>query len=196
MAMGYKEEFLALFDEHVHREGCAQLLEWLQTTDFFTAPASTRFHGACAQGLVMHSLIVFRVLRGKFCREGDDLESVVICSLLHDVCKANYYTVSTRNVKNKETGRWEEVPFYSIADALPYGHGEKSVWMIERYMRLTEEEAVAIRWHMGGFDDAARGGCKAISEAYDAYPLAVKLHMADLAATYLLEKGTSSVNRK
>ncbi len=196
MAMGYKEEFLALFDEHVHREGSAQLLEWLQTTDFFTAPASTRFHGACAQGLVMHSLNVYRVLRGKFCREGDDLESVVICSLLHDVCKANYYTVSTRNVKNKETGRWEEVPFYSIADALPYGHGEKSVWMIERYMRLTEEEAVAIRWHMGGFDDAARGGCKAISEAYDAYPLAVKLHMADLAATYLLEKGTSSVSRK
>ena len=194
--MGYKEELLALFDEHVHREGSAQLLEWLQTTDFFTAPASTRFHGACAQGLVMHSLNVYRVLRGKFCREGDDLESVVICSLLHDVCKANYYTVSTRNVKNKETGRWEEVPFYSIVDALPYGHGEKSVWMIERYMRLTEEEAVAIRWHMGGFDDAARGGCKAISEAYDAYPLAVKLHMADLAATYLLEKGTSSVNRK
>ena len=196
MAMGYKEEFLALFDEHVHREGSAQLLEWLQTTDFFTAPASTRFHGACAQGLVMHSLNVYRVLRGKFCREGDDLESVVICSLLHDVCKANYYTVSTRNVKNKETGRWEEVPFYSIVDALPYGHGEKSVWMIERYMRLTEEEAVAIRWHMGGFDDAARGGCKAISEAYDAYPLAVQLHMAELAATYLLEKGTTSVNRK
>ncbi len=194
--MGYKEDFIALFEEHVHREGSAELLAWLQTTDFFTAPASTRFHGACAQGLVMHSLNVYRVLRGKFCRDGENLESVVICALLHDVCKANYYTVSTRNVKNKETGRWEEVPFYSIADVLPYGHGEKSVWMIERHMRLTEEEAVAIRWHMGGFDDAARGGCKAISEAYDAYPLAVKLHMADLAATYLLEKGTSSVNKK
>ena len=194
--MGYKEEFLALFEEHVHREGSRALLDWLCSTDFFTAPASTKFHGACREGLVMHSLNVYRVLRGKFCREGDDLESVVICSLLHDVCKANYYQESTRNVKNKETGRWEEVPFFSIDDSLPYGHGEKSVWMIERYMRLTTEEAVAIRWHMGGFDDAARGGCKAISEAYDAYPLAVKLHMADLAATYLLEKGTSTVNRK
>ena len=194
--MGYKEEFLALFDEYVHREGSRELLDWLCGTDFFTAPASTKFHGACREGLVMHSLNVYRVLRGKFCREGDDMESIVICSLLHDVCKANYYQESTRNVKNKETGRWEEVPFYSIEDELPYGHGEKSVWMIERYMRLTTEEAIAIRWHMGGFDDAARGGCKAISEAYDAYPLAVKLHMADLAATYLLEKGTSTVRKK
>ena len=193
--MGYKEEFLALFAEHVHREGAAELMEWLQSTDFFTAPASTRFHGACAEGLVMHSLNVYKVLRSKFCRDEENMESVVIAALLHDVCKANYYTVSTRNVKNKDTGRWEEVPFYSITDELPYGHGEKSVWLIERHMRLTVEEAMAIRWHMGGFDDAARGGCKAISEAYDAYPLAVKLHMADLAATYLLEKGTSSVNK-
>lgn len=194
--MGYKEEFLALFEENVHREGSHELLAWLESTDFFTAPASTKFHGACEQGLVMHSLNVYKVLRAKFCREDDDLESATLCALLHDVCKANYYVASTRNVKNKETGRWEEVPFYSIADELPYGHGEKSVWLIERYMRLKPEEAMAIRWHMGGFDDAARGGCKAISEAYDRYPLAVKLHMADLAATYLLEKGTSSVNKK
>ena len=193
--MGYKEDFITLFNEHVHREGAAELLTWLEGTDFFEAPASTRFHGACAQGLVMHSLNVYKVLRSKFCRDEENLESVVIAALLHDVCKANYYTMSTRNVKNKETGRWEEVPFYSITDELPYGHGEKSVWLIERHMRLTVEEAMAIRWHMGGFDDAARGGCKAISEAYDAYPLAVKLHMADLAATYLLEKGTSSVNK-
>lgn len=193
--MGYKEDFITLFNEHVHREGAAELLTWLEGTDFFEAPASTRFHGACAQGLVMHSLNVYKVLRSKFCRDEENLESVVIAALLHDVCKANYYTMSTRNVKNKDTGRWEEVPFYSITDELPYGHGEKSVWLIERHMRLTVEEAMAIRWHMGGFDDAARGGCKAISEAYDAYPLAVKLHMADLAATYLLEKGTSSVNK-
>ena len=193
--MGYKEDFITLFNEHVHREGAAELLTWLEGTDFFEAPASTRFHGACAQGLVMHSLNVYKVLRSTFCRDEENLESVVIAALLHDVCKANYYTMSTRNVKNKDTGRWEEVPFYSITDELPYGHGEKSVWLIERHMRLTVEEAMAIRWHMGGFDDAARGGCKAISEAYDAYPLAVKLHMADLAATYLLEKGTSSVNK-
>lgn len=73
------------------------------------------------------------------------------------------------------------------------GHGEKSVFLIERFMKLKVEEAVAIRWHMGGFDDAAKGGCFAISEAYDKYPLAVKLHIADLEATYLMEHRTSSV---
>ena len=87
------------------------------------------------------------------------------------------------------------MPTFTIEDAFPYGHGEKSVFLIERFVRLKPAEAVAIRWHMGGFDDAARGGCFAISQAYDQYPLAVKLHLADLEATYLKEKGTSAVRR-
>ena len=116
-----------------------------------------------------------------------------ICGLLHDVCKAIFYKVGTRNVKIDVTGQWEKVPFYQVADQLPYGHGEKSVYLIERFMRLRTEEAMAIRWHMGGFDDAAKGGCFAISEAYDKYPLAVKLHIADLKATYLMEHRTSAV---
>ena len=89
-----------------------------------------------------------------------------------------------------EAGQWERVPTFTVEDAFPYGHGEKSVFLIERFMKLKTAEAVAIRWHMGGFDDAAKGGCFAISQAYDAYPIAVKLHMADLKATYLMEKGT------
>lgn len=96
-------------------------------------------------------------------------------------------------MKNEATGQWEKVPSYSVEDLFPYGHGEKSVFLIERFMKLRVEEAVAIRWHMGGFDDAARGGCFAISEAYDKYPLAVKLHIADLEATYLMEHRTSAV---
>lgn len=95
--------------------------------------------------------------------------------------------------ENEATGQWEKVPSYSVEDLFPYGHGEKSVFLIERFMKLHIEEAVAIRWHMGGFDDAARGGCFAISEAYDKYPLAVKLHIADLEATYLMEHRTSAV---
>ena len=83
----------------------------------------------------------------------------------------------------------KKVAVFNVEDQFPYGHGEKSVYLIERFLRLIPAEAVAIRWHMGGFDDAARGGCRAISEAYDAYPLAVKLHLADLTATYLMEKG-------
>ena len=75
-----------------------------------------------------------------------------------------------------------------MADQLPYGHGEKSVYLIEHFMRLKTAEAIAIRWHMGGFDDAVRGGSFALSAAFEKYPLAVKLHIADLEATYLLEQ--------
>ena len=194
--MDQREEFLDLFRQHVTRPGAEKLLEWLDTTDFFRAPASTRFHCACEGGLLQHSLNVYHALTDLFYEEGESMESYVICALLHDLCKANYYKAGTRNVKNESTGQWEKVPTFHVEDAFPYGHGEKSVFLIERFMRLKTAEAVAIRWHMGGFDDAARGGCFAISEAYDAYPLAVKLHMADLAATYLYEKGTSQVPRR
>ena len=123
-------------------------------------------------------------------------ESFAICALLHDLCKAQFYKQSTRNVKNEQTGQWEKKPYYTVEDAYPYGHGEKSVFLIERFMRLKPAEAMAIRWHMGGFDEAARGGSFAISLAYEKYPLAVKLHLADLESTYLKEKGTSAINSK
>ena len=106
---------------------------------------------------------------------------------MHDVCKAQFYKVSCRNVKDPATGKWEPVPYYTIEDEFPFGHGEKSVFLIERFLRLKPSEAVAIRWHMGGFDNAAQGGSMAISQAYERYPLAVKLHMADIEATYLVE---------
>ena len=188
-----KEEFCRSVQEHVTREGAERLLAWLSTTDFFTAPASTKFHCACEGGLVLHSLNVYKTLREKYFEEGDSEESFALCGLLHDLCKANFYKVSTRNVKNDETGQWEKKPFYAVEDAFPYGHGEKSVYLIERFLRLKPAEAMAIRWHMGGFDEAARGGSFAISAAYDKYPLAVKLHLADLEATYLREHGTSAV---
>ena len=159
----YKEEFRAIFQQHVTRRGGDQLLDWLENTDFYTAPASTKFHCACEFGLVMHSL--------------------------------NVYKVATRNVKNDETGQWEKRPYYSVEDAFPYGHGEKSVYLIERFVRLKPAEAMAVRWHMGGFDEAVKGGSFAISAAYDRYPLAVKLHLSDLEATYLREHGTSEIRR-
>ena len=192
--MGYKEEFIQIYKENIKREGSAELLEWLQKTDFFTAPASTKFHGACEQGLVMHSISVFKTLVEKhFDPETDNMESFAICALLHDLCKAEFYKVSTRNVKNDETGKWEKVPYYAVEDKFPFGHGEKSVFLIERFVRLKPAEAVAIRWHMGGFDEAARGGSFAISVAYEKYPLAIKLHLADLESTYLREKHTSAM---
>ena len=193
--MDYKQKFIEYYQANIHREGADRLLEWLQTTDFFTAPASTRYHCACPSGLVQHSVNVYEVMMEKhFDPETDSAESFALCALLHDVCKAQFYKISTRNVKNEKTGQWEKVPYYTIEDAFPYGHGEKSVFLIERFVRLKPAEATAIRWHMGGFDDAARGGNFSISVAYDKYPIAVKLHLADLEATYLREKQTSAVN--
>lgn len=192
--MGYKEEFIELFQNNIKRQGSQELLDWMLKTDFFTAPASTKYHCACPEGLVMHSLSVYKVMMEKhFDEETDSAESFAICALLHDLCKAQFYKISTRNVKNSETGKWDTVPYYSIEDAFPYGHGEKSVFLIERFMRLKTAEAIAIRWHMGGFEDS---GGYSISQAYDKYPIAVKLHLADLESTYLREKNTSVVNKK
>ena len=191
--INYQQKFEELFCTHIKREGAQQLLEWLKKTDFFSAPASTKYHCACQHGLVMHSISVFETMAERFFEEGDSMESFAICGLLHDVCKAQFYKVSSRNVKNSETGRWEPQPYYAIEDQFPYGHGEKSVFLIERFLRLKPSEAVAIRWHMGGFDEAARGGSFAISQAYERYPLAVKLHLADVYSTYLNEKGTSAM---
>ncbi len=193
--MDYQSEFIRIFEANISRPGSAKLLDWLKTTDFFIAPASTRFHGACESGLVMHSVNVYNALRDGFFEDGDDEESFAICALLHDLCKANFYKLGTRNVKDDVTGKWEKVPSYSVEDRFPYGHGEKSVFLIERFMKLKTAEAVAIRWHMGGFDDSVRGGSFAISDAYNNYPIAVKLHLADLKATYLMEKGTSTIGR-
>ena len=120
--MTAKEEFIRIFTENVDRSGARELLAWLQNTDFFTAPASTKYHCACENGLVMHSVSVFNTMMEKHFEEGvDSVESFAICALLHDVCKAEFYKISTRNVKNELTGQWEKQPFYSIEDKFPFG---------------------------------------------------------------------------
>ena len=201
--MSGKEEFIEIFREKITRPGADALLDYLENkSDFFTAPASARYHGAYAGGLCDHSLNVYHCLVDYLARERvQELygleyseESVAVVALLHDLCKVGCYKKSFRNVKNDATGQWERVPTFTFDDPLPYGHGEKSVYIVNGFIRLTREEAMAIRWHMGGFDDAARGGNFSISVAYDKYPIAVKLHLADLEATYLREKETSAVN--
>ncbi len=195
-----KNEFIALFTKYIKREGSQKLLMWLENSDFFTAPASTKYHLACEGGLCTHSINVFKRLADGYCSENgylsleaataEEQEKVAICGLLHDLCKVDFYDVELRNKKD-ENGVWQKVPIYIIDDKLPYGHGEKSVYIISGFMRLTREESIAIRWHMGGFDDAVKGGSYSLSHAYEQFPLAVLLHIADLQATYLNErKGT------
>lgn len=193
--MSAKEEFIEIFREHVHRDGAEALLDYLTNkSDFFTSPASARYHGAYAGGLCEHSLNVYHCLTDYLARERvTDLygleyspESIALVALLHDVCKIGCYKPSTRNVKG-EDGKWTQVPTFTYEDPLPYGHGEKSVYVINGFVRLTREEAMAIRWHMGGFDESVKGGSFALAHAFEKYPLAVKLHLSDLEATYLHE---------
>ncbi len=175
--------FTELYQKHITRPGADKLLDYLNSTDFFTAPASTKYHLCTEGGLVIHSVNVAeqltRIIKAENIECSD--ETTAICGLLHDLCKADYYAVEYRNRKN-QSGTWEQYPFFTVKEQFPYGHGEKSVFLIERFMRLTEEEAMAIRWHMGGFDDSS------CSNAFSQYPLAVALHMADLAATYFSER--------
>lgn len=190
-----KAEFIAVYREYIKRDGSEALLDFLEKSDFYNAPASTRFHSAEEGGLCAHTLNVFKRLKNlveleEMNNEGFEIseESVAIAALLHDICKVNTYKVDFRNVKNKETGTWEAVPYYTTEDKVPYGHGEKSVYIVSGFMRLTREEAMAINWHMGGFDQRARSGDFTVSTAYTLHPLAVLLHTADLQATYLDEK--------
>ncbi|MDF2563759.1 MAG: hydrolase [Massilibacillus sp.] len=186
-----KQRFLELLLSVVRR-GIPKLPNYIENeTDFFTAPASSQYHGAYAGGLVEHSLAVYENLV-KVCSTFNievDNDSLIICGLLHDLCKANFYTVDFRNKKN-EFGVWEKVPFYKIDDQLPFGHGEKSVMIIQKFIQLKDEEIAAIRWHMGSYDDAAKsyGGGQSLSAAMGKWKLVLALQMADMAACYFDNK--------
>ncbi|MCI7402194.1 MAG: HD domain-containing protein [Christensenella sp.] len=191
-----KQRFNRIFDAYIKREGSSALYNWLESTDFFTAPASSRFHCAYAGGLCEHSLNVFNNLMLIYEMEKKanpeavaniSMESLAIVGLLHDVCKIDFYTIDYRNVKNKD-GQWEKVPYYGINEKLPMGHGEKSVYLINKYIKLTDDEALAINWHMGGFDKRVIGGDNSISNAFEKSALSVLLQTADFLASYINEK--------
>lgn len=174
-----KEEFIDLLKQ-IDREGMDNLIDFLNRSDFFEAPASTRFHGCYKGGLLEHSMKVYEILKTKT----EDTDSVKIIALLHDICKANFYKVDYRNAKN-EQGVWEKVPYYTVDDTIPYGHGEKSVMMLSEFIKLTPEEKYAIRWHMGFTEPKEL--YTTIGQAYKKYPIALLVHEADLEATYFYD---------
>lgn len=191
--MSAKDEFIQIYQQNISRPGADKLLNYLcsETCDFFTAPSSTRFHGSYEGGLVEHSINVYHCLKAYLERErvkqqyniNCSDETIAVVSLLHDLCKINFYSVDFRNAKNAD-GVWEKVPYYTINDTLPYGHGEKSVYIISGFMRLSREEAFAIRYHMGfsGIEDK-----NSIGKAFEMFPLAFAVSVADMEATYFLE---------
>ncbi|MCQ2385432.1 MAG: HD domain-containing protein [Clostridia bacterium] len=191
--MDYKEKFLDYYRSNIKRQGSEELLEYLLSpqSDFFTAPASTRFHGAHEGGLCEHSVNVYEALtayvKSQRFTETYGLrfeeETLAVSALLHDLCKVNFYKSSTRN--QKKDGVWVSVPVWEIDDQLPYGHGEKSVYVASGFMRLTREEAFAIRYHMGFSKDEES---KNVAAAFEKFPLAMALYVADMEATFLIEE--------
>lgn len=189
-----REKFVNIYKANITRPGSDKLLNYLlsENSDFFTAPASTKYHCAYEGGLCEHSLNVYECLKAYLARSRvkDEYglsypdESVAVVALLHDICKVNLYRVSTRNKKNDATGQWEKVPYYEYHDTLPYGHGEKSVYIVSSYMRLTREEAMAIRWHMGF---SGEENVNTIGRALEMYPLALAANIADMEATFYIE---------
>lgn len=188
-----KQEFLEIFYDNIERDGAEELLAFLEKSDFFTAPASGRRHGNVEGGLCAHSVKVYKrytkLLQAEYGDKWTDVvspESAAIVGLLHDICKVNTYTVDFRNVK--ENGQWVQKPYFKYYDPLPYGHGEKSVYMISGFMRLTREEALAINWHMGAFDSRVKENGSMMSDVFYRYPSVFLFHLADYMATYLDEK--------
>ena len=192
--MDYKEKFINIYKDNISRPGAEKLLEYLcsGSSDFFEAPASTRYHGNYAGGLVEHSVNVYECLCDYLSRERvkeeygleyND-ETIAIVALLHDLCKINVYKSYMRNVK--ENGSWVQVPSYTFEDSLPYGHGEKSVYIISGFMRLSREEAFAIRYHMGFSGEQNKNN---IGAALEMFPLALALNIADMEATFVIEGG-------
>ena len=192
------------------RDGFDWLLDFIRKSDFYKAPASTKFHSCHEGGLLEHSLNVYdRLIHnvnndnlGSFLKVKE--ENIVIASLLHDLCKSYYYVVDYKNQKtydeetvakadkksvkqdNKGYFVWETVPIYKVDDKIPYGHGEKSVMMIEEFVKLEPVERYAIRWHMGFTEP--KENWNYVSAAFTKYPLCLALHVADLEATYLVEE--------
>lgn len=182
--MTLQERFEQWARTYITRDGIEGLLQVLAKSDFYTAPASTRHHNSFDGGLAEHSISVCRILMQDVGKDFN-LESLAIVSLFHDICKIGYYKVDYRNNKN-EKGQWEKVPYYTVDDIFPYGHGEKSVLLVQEHMKLTDEELMAIRWHMGAYE--GQQAWNTVSTAFEKFPLALHLHIADMKSTYLMEK--------
>ena len=167
------------------RKGIQELVNWLDGSDFKVAPASTRYHSNHEGGLLEHSLNVYNE-----CIRQKDLiklfnipqDTLIITSLLHDICKVNYYKMDVRNVK--KNGAWVQEPYYTVDDMFPMGHAEKSIIIAQQFIQLSEVEIAMIRAHMGGF---VSDNYFTPSAVYNKYPEAIVLHNADLIATYVLE---------
>lgn len=194
-----KREFIELL-RSTGREGVDDLLAYLEDGDnhFFTAPASVNHHLNHDGGLVEHSLNVCRAalkLRECVLEARPDLapkltrDSVIIASLLHDICKSDIYKPTVKQVK--QNGIWVDTPTYNVDfKSFPMGHGEKSAIMaLWGGLDITQDELLAIRWHMTAWDLPFQSveAMKSINTARERVPLCALVQLADGISSHLLE---------
>lgn len=195
MSQNLKEQFLAIARHDIHREGIENLLTTLEESDFFKAPASTRYHGSYEGGLVQHSIDVYNALHDELAFiYGDNYlavfneETIAIVSLFHDICKVDRYKAGYRNVKDEVTKQWHQEPAYFYNDEkFEMGHGAESVYAIQRHMKLEDFEAQAIYWHMGAYDISNYSNLNGLGSAFERNVLSFALHRADMFATYIID---------
>lgn len=195
MSQSLKEQFLAIARNEIKRPGIDELIKYLEKSDFFEAPASTKYHGCYSGGLVQHCIDVFNCLHDELAFiYGDNYEAkysgetIAIVSLFHDLCKIGRYNAGTRNVKDPVTKQWHEEPTYFYnTEAFELGHGAQSMYTVMKYVQLTDEEAQAIYWHMGAYDISAYSNLNGLGSAYERNGLAFALHRADMMATYVVD---------
>ena len=201
------QENIARFEAElakVNRPGMDKLMTFIRKSDFYKAPASTKYHLSCEGGLLQHSLNVLDALRGILLQNQDGEfryivagntvakipeDSVIIIALLHDICKTFFYSTSWRNAKNEQTGKWEKVPYFTVNDRMPLGHGDKSVMIIKQYIDLTTQEMYAI-WHHMGFTENA--DFQTLTNAIDRFPIIWAMHTADMMASRFMEDETGN----
>ena len=197
-----RDAFRALCREHIRRDGLERLLEYLDTTDFYTAPSSSMYHLNEDGGLCLHSMNVFHAAMKLYESLGREVlasgggpfrgeistESIAVSTLFHDLCKMNFYH-KTERWKKDETGRWVSYPGYEVKDDLPLGHGEKSCYIVRGFIKLQRDELLAIRWHMGMFDmgDSGSSLIRSFRNALEQSPLVSLVHSADFLASNLME---------
>lgn len=168
------------------RPGIDKVIEFLESSDFFTAPASTKYHSSYAGGLADHSLNVYKIFehKNRIYKLNLETPTIIICGLLHDICKVNFYKKGSRNVK--EYGQWIAKEIWEVEDTNPLGHGEKSVIILQQWITLTQFELMAIRWHMGLSE--GKDSSLSLHAAWDVMPGIILLHTADVESSYLIEK--------
>lgn len=198
-------DYFRFLKAYIKRDGIDYLIQWLESSDIKTSPASTKYHLSCEGGLIAHSLQVFYNLialiennKAKYpVLRSYSKEKIAIVALLHDIGKVNTYKTIMKNVRDDATGKWEQVKSYAVKDdteRLIYSqHQENAIFIINQFMKLNYEEALAIRYHMGTTEETDNFASTRTIAAFKISPLAFYLHIADMQAM-LLDEGTNDFN--